>query len=72
MRFDNYVFARMRNWNPQLDWTDREAVIAAWHGSANFDRWHSGMVVARAQTMIRHGFVEVLGEDGNTYEWKKL
>jgi hypothetical protein len=71
MKFDRFVAARMRNWNPKLNLLDREAVIAAWRGAVNFDLWWAGKVIARAETMRRQGFVEVLGEDGR-YEWKKM
>jgi hypothetical protein len=71
MRFDRYVFARMLNWNPTLNWLDREAVISAWRKSVNFDLWWAGKVIARAETMWQQGFVEVLGDDGHSYKWKK-
>jgi len=71
MRFDHFVYARMRDWNPKLNLTDREAIIAAWHKSVNFDLWWSGKIMAHAAEMKRQGFAEVLGASGR-YEWKKV
>ena len=72
MRFDKYVLARMREWNPKLNWLDREAIISAWHKSVNFDLWWSGKITAHAAAMRKQGFSEMLGKDRNTYEWKRI
>lgn len=72
MQFDRSVAARMRTWNPQTNMLDREAVIRAWIGATNFDRWWIGKIAVCAEVMRKQGFVEVLDDVTGVFEWKRV
>jgi len=71
MRWDEALAARMKAWNKKLDLLNREAVIRAWIGATNFDRWWSGKIAVRAEEMKKQGLIEVLNDAG-VFEWKRI